>query len=102
MIDVALSCGGTEAVVESYYSVMGTQRQDGGQSNDTLALRTKLDWCLPNIMQCVPLCREAILVYMDGLPHQGISRHLVGNAGRALSKVLNRHLNEEPKFSCLT
>jgi hypothetical protein len=57
--DVALNCGGTEAVVESYYSVMGTQRQDGGQNNETLALRTKLDWLLPNITQVSAIADES-------------------------------------------
>ena len=38
-IDIALAKGGTEAVVESFYSVMKSQQCTGGQSNDTLALR---------------------------------------------------------------
>ena len=35
----ALAKGGTEAVVESYYSVMNSQKKSGGQQNETLALR---------------------------------------------------------------
>ena len=31
--------GGTEAVVESYYSVMKSQKKFSSQSNETLALR---------------------------------------------------------------
>lgn len=38
-IDIALAKGGTEAVVESYYSVMNSQKMSGGQHNETLALR---------------------------------------------------------------
>ena len=38
-IDITLAKGGTEAVVESYYSVMNSQKQPGGQHNETLALR---------------------------------------------------------------
>ena len=38
-MDVALAKGGTEAVVESFYSTMSSQSMPGGQSNDTLALR---------------------------------------------------------------
>ena len=38
-IDIALAKGGTEAVVESYYSVMNSQKKSGGQQNETLALR---------------------------------------------------------------
>lgn len=38
-IDIALAKGGTEAMVESYYSVMISQKMSGGQQNETLALR---------------------------------------------------------------
>lgn len=38
-IDIALAKGGTEPVVESFYSVMKSQQSTGGQSNETLALR---------------------------------------------------------------
>ena len=38
-IDIALSLGTTEAIVESLYSVMQSQTMEGGQDNDTLALR---------------------------------------------------------------
>ncbi len=38
-IDIALAKGGTEAVVESYYSVMKSQQKSGNQLNETLALR---------------------------------------------------------------
>jgi hypothetical protein len=38
-IDIALAKGGTEAIVESYHSVMKSQKMCGGQCNATLALR---------------------------------------------------------------
>ena len=38
-IDIALAKRGTEAVVESFYSVMKSQQSIGNQTNDTLALR---------------------------------------------------------------
>ena len=38
-IDNSLAKGGTEAVVESYYSVMNSQKMSGGQQNETLAGR---------------------------------------------------------------
>ena len=38
-IDIALAKGGIEAVVESCYSVMISQKMSGGQQNETLALR---------------------------------------------------------------
>ena len=41
-IDVAVAKGGCEAVVESFYSVMGTQRK-GNASNEVLELRSLVD-----------------------------------------------------------
>jgi hypothetical protein len=52
MLDVSLSRGGPEAVVESMYSVMKAQTSDGGQSNRTMVLRTKVDWMLPLPIAC--------------------------------------------------
>ncbi|KAF0310073.1 hypothetical protein FJT64_018864 [Amphibalanus amphitrite] len=46
-MDVALAMSGSEAVVESYYSVMKSQQFHGGQSNQHLVLRTNADWLLP-------------------------------------------------------
>jgi hypothetical protein len=45
--DIALAKGGCEAIVESLYSVMNAQIQHGGQSNDVLVNRTKVDWHCP-------------------------------------------------------
>lgn len=47
LFDVAYALGGPETIVESGYSVMGSQQQRGGMDNSTLATRTKLDWNLP-------------------------------------------------------
>ena len=41
-VDIALAKGGTEAVVESYYSVMASNKMPGGQNNETLTLRLVL------------------------------------------------------------
>ena len=49
MIDVVLAKGGPEAIAESFYSSMRAQQQSGGQTNETLARRTKLNWCLPSL-----------------------------------------------------
>jgi len=37
-----MSKGGTEAIVESVYSTMKSQKQPGGQKNSTLVDRTKV------------------------------------------------------------
>ncbi|XP_047737560.1 uncharacterized protein LOC108672979 isoform X2 [Hyalella azteca] len=46
--DVAMAKGGCEAIVESLYSVMNAQSQYGGQSNEVLVNRTKVDWHCPS------------------------------------------------------
>ena len=41
-VDIALAKGGTEAGVESYYSVMASNKMPSGQNNETLVLRSVL------------------------------------------------------------
>ena len=45
-LDVALTMSGSEAVIESYYFVMKTQKI-GGQFYDKLVERANVDWCFP-------------------------------------------------------
>ena len=54
VLDIALSKGGTEAVAESIYSVIGTQMQAGGQDHNTLIDRTIVDWYLPTAVTAIP------------------------------------------------
>lgn len=54
MFDIALSKGGTEAIVESVYSVMSSQAMAGRQSNNTLVQRTKIDWHYPKSSIGIP------------------------------------------------
>ena len=49
VLDIVLAKGGPEAIAESYFSCMRAQQQPGGQSNETLSRRTKLNWCLPSL-----------------------------------------------------
>ena len=52
LLDIVLAKGGPEAIAESFYSAMRSQQQSGGQLNETLARRTKVNWCLPSLKQC--------------------------------------------------
>ena len=52
LVDIALSKGGPEAIAESFYNSMQNQQQSGGQKNETLARRTKLNWRLPSLANC--------------------------------------------------
>ena len=49
-LHVVLAKGGPGTIVESLYSVVASQRMDGGQSNDTLVPRTLVDWSLPSVV----------------------------------------------------
>ena len=66
MVDVVLAKGGPEAIAESYYSAMRAQQQSGGQANDTLARRTKLNWCIPSLRKCESIIKESVQLYLKG------------------------------------
>ena len=114
-LDVALAMSGSEAVVESCYSVMKTQDMVGGQVNDTLVQRTNVDWSFPMPIQCLEAIKDVALLYLDGDKETGIPRHqppvFLDERGRTFgkymhgSKVLDRlsataphfHLNEKDR-----
>ncbi len=48
-LDVALASGGSEAIVEGFYSVMAIQKQRCHQSNRMIELRSKIDWLVPYV-----------------------------------------------------
>ena len=82
---------GSEAVVESYYSVMKTRKMEGGQLNDTLVERTNVDWCFPMPVQCEETVKEvATLYFIDGDKDAGLPRHRIpvflDERGRAFNK----------------
>ena len=66
IIDVALAKGGPEAIAESFYAAMRYQQQSGGQENDTLVTRSKLNWCLPSLKLCDSIIKETIKINQNG------------------------------------
>ena len=76
-IDIAMAMSGSEAVAESYYSVMGTQTMTGGQDNDTLVLRTNIDWCFPNSINCNETIKEVANFYLNGCEKYKIKKHQI-------------------------
>ena len=66
ILDIVLAKGGPEAIAESYYSAMRGQQQSGGQSNNTLSRRTKLNWCLPSLKNCDEIIHESVSWYLKG------------------------------------
>ena len=70
-----MAMGGSEAIVESYYSVMNSQRKDGGQDNEALDMRTLIDWSLLPVIKCPETVRSIAKIYRSGNAKANISRH---------------------------
>ena len=66
VINIALAKGGPECIVKSYYSAMKCHQKSRPQSNKTLSLRTKLDWCLPNALNADRMVTEVSALYLNG------------------------------------
>ena len=45
---------------------MRAQQQSGGQLNETLSRRTKLNWCLPSLEKCDDIIHESVNLYLRG------------------------------------
>jgi hypothetical protein len=69
--DIATSIGGSEAIAESFYSVMDTQRQVR-QLHTTLENRTILDWATSNMLNREDVISKAAKLYVE------LPRHHVG------------------------
>jgi len=90
MYDIALAKGGSEAVVESLYSVMKSQKKSGKQSNKTLINRTKIDWHCPKSPVGIPtFIEEATKLYHTN--HRNPFSKI--NLG-APSKIIQRFIND--------
>jgi hypothetical protein len=94
ILDVVLAKGRPESIVESYYSAMRFQQQTGGQSNDILARRTKLSWCLPSLKLCDNIIAESVKLYHKGDDQFKRHRSNIFASDRAqdydVSKVVDR------------
>ena len=94
LLDIVLAKGGPEAIAESFYNSMRNQQQSGGQLNEALARRTKVNWCLPSLRHCDEIIKEAVALYLRG--DDVIRPHLKNTffSGRAkeyfVSKVVDR------------
>ncbi|XP_047735578.1 uncharacterized protein LOC125177601 [Hyalella azteca] len=113
LLDFALHRGGSEAVVETFYSTMRSQQHHGGQNNSTLQRRSKLRWMLPPVgsQACERLLDMAARIYYTGDSSRGVNPHRgpFFKDARAknydVSKVVNRraHLQSRcPFIGCPT
>ena len=105
LLDVALAKGGPEAIAESFYTTMRSQQQNGGQSNDTLVVRTKLSWSLPPVKQSDDILKEAIKIYFNGdlkvKSHRGNIFTSLRAKDYSVSKVIDRVDSEEGRIPFL-
>ena len=66
MTDIALEKGAPEAIAVSFYASMRWQNQPGGQTNENLVRRTKVNWCLASLVNCELIISEAASIYHQG------------------------------------
>ena len=100
--DIFFAKVGTEAIAESFYRVMAAQEKDGGQSQEVLTVRTKLDWCLPSLIQCEKALSAMAKLYIEGDKSLGLKRHFIpvykdARSNRDKSVVMER-LTQKPAW----
>ena len=99
LLDIALAKGGPEAIAESFYNSMRSQQQPGGQSNEALARRTKVNWCLPSLKNCESIIKEGVALYHTGDKQMPSHRKNTFFSTRAksynVSKVVDRVDSEQ-------
>ena len=110
IFDIMYAKTGTEAVAESFYRVVEMQEKDGGQSQEVLSMRAKVDWCFPPVIQCESALAEMANMYLNGDKERGLKRHhlpiykdirsMRGNSSQ-YSTVVSRIVNNPAKFPFL-
>ena len=65
-MDITFAKGSPEAIAESFYASMGCQQHSGGKTNENVLRRTKVNWCLPSLVNCESIIPEAVSIYHKG------------------------------------
>ena len=99
--DIGLAMGGPGTIAESFYSVMDTQCQHGGQNHGTLEERTLFDWASSNVIQSEELIRRSACMHLDGQKEERLPRHRVSAESYKASKVLTRFANVHGRYPFL-
>jgi hypothetical protein len=110
IFDIFYAKTGTESVVESFYRVVESQEQDGGQKTETLAGRAKVDWCFRSVLHCDSVLDEMADLYIQGDTKQKLKHHNVPvyrdarsiRLQNGYSKVLNRIASSPNPFPFLS
>lgn len=91
VLDFAFNLGGTEAMAESFYSVMISQLKNN-QSNDTMDMRTLIDFCFPEPSACPNAINRIAEIFTKGCSKYNIAKHrsqlFYDKRGRAAGKYL--------------
>ncbi len=104
--DIGLTMGGSEALVESFYSVMDTQRKVK-QNHATLENRAILDWSTRNVLRLEDVITKAAKIFVDGDREKNMQRHRVGclkkkgEKSSKVSKVLKRIKDDKGRYHFL-
>lgn len=105
VFDIMYAKSGTESVAESFYRVVENQEMDGGQSIEVLAARSKVDWCLPAMIQCKSTLGEMVKLYINGSKKYGLKKHHVpvyrDSRSQKISKVVDRIKKSTPRLPFL-
>ena len=109
LFDIMYAKSGTESVAESFYRVVENQEMDGGQSIEVLAARSKVDWCLPAMIQCESTLGEMAKLYINGSKEDGLKKHHVPvyrdsrsqKGSDKISKVVDRIKKSTPRLPFL-
>ena len=90
LLDFAYNMGGSEAISETYFSVMEAQKQSN-QDNDTLDMRTLISFCMPPPSNCPKAIEEIASLYLNGDVKNKVAKHRANifydRRGRALKNT---------------
>ena len=84
---------------------MRCQNQPGGQTNENLVRRTKVNWCLPSLVNCESIISEAVSIYHKGdekIPPHRANTFFTNRAKKyKISKVIDRVESEKGRYHFL-
>jgi len=101
LFDLYFSKAGNEIVCETFFKYVENHLMEGNQNNATLFLRSKIDYCSPNVTQCNKIFLEAANLFVTGSSKHNLSKHLHPINPYFKNKVYERLQHEPVKFSFL-
>jgi len=101
IFDLYFSKAGTEIVCETFFKYVENHLMEGSQNNNTLFLRSKIDFCSPNVTQCEEMFLEAANLFISGSKKYNLSKHLHPVNPNFKNKVFERLQNQPVKFTFL-